>query len=82
MKWAVIGMLNRSPQVPPAIPPMLSASCRVAWLATGIQLGFGSPAPCLEVSRARPNRLRRRSTVIELFSDCITSRMITRSDHR
>ena len=81
MKCAVIGMFIRSPQVPPAIPPTFSASCRAAALAAGIQVGFGSPSPWVEVSLARPNRLFLRRTVIELLSDCMTSRMITRSDH-
>ena len=81
MKCAVIGMFIRSPQVPPGMPPTFSASCRAAWFATGIQVGFGSPSPWVEVSFARPNADFLRSTVIELFSDCITSRMITRSDH-
>ena len=63
------------------MPPTFSASCSAAWFATGIHVGFGSPSPCVEVSFVAPKRLRLRMTVIELFSVCITSRMITRSDH-
>ena len=63
------------------MPSMLSASCRAAALAAGIQVGFGSPTPCSDVSMARPNGPFLRFTVMELFNDCITSRMITRSDH-
>ena len=68
--------------MPPGVPPMLSASRRAAWLATGIQDGLGSPLPWVEVSFRRPSQLRRSRTVIELSSDCITSRMMVRSDQR
>ena len=50
MKWAVSGRLNGSPIDPPAVPPMIRAIRRTASLATGIQVGFGSPWPCRDVS--------------------------------
>ncbi|SLJ64369.1 Uncharacterised protein [Mycobacteroides abscessus subsp. abscessus] len=51
------GMLKISPQLPPAMPPISSATLRVTWLPTGIQVGFGWPWPCFEVI-LRPNRPR------------------------
>ena len=53
-------------------------SSRAASLPAGIQVGFGSPSPCLEVNR-KPNRLRLPDTVSELSTLCITSRMMLRS---
>ena len=47
----------------------------------GNPVGLDSPSPCFDVSR-EPKIDLLRSTVIELFSVCITSRMITRSDQR
>ena len=57
-KCAVSGMLNSSPQVPPATPSIFSAIRRVTSLPTGIQVGLGSPWPCLLVNRRMPS-LRR-----------------------
>ncbi|WP_445270868.1 hypothetical protein, partial [Streptomyces sp. DSM 41634] len=48
-KCAVSGMLNSSPQVPPATPSTFSAIRLVNSFPTGIHVGFGSPWPCLDV---------------------------------
>ena len=42
-KCAVSGMLNSSPQVPPATPSIFSAMRRVTSLPAGIQDGLGRP---------------------------------------
>ena len=54
-RCAVIGMLKTSFQPPAGKPPMRLATRRTASWPIGIQVGFGSPWPCLEVSR-RPKR--------------------------
>ena len=80
MKWAVSGMLNGSPIEPPGKPPMISAIRRTAWLATGIQVGFGSPWPCREDSTRRPNRPALQKTWMELSRLCMTRAITARSD--
>ena len=55
MKWAVSGMLNGSPMLPPGVPPSRRAIRRTTSLATGIQVGFGAPWPWREVIR-QPSR--------------------------
>jgi hypothetical protein len=81
MKCAVSGRLNGSPIDPPALPPITSAILRTAWLATGIQVGFGCPWPCFEVSfHRRVSRFRVEKVVIELSIVCITRATTVRSD--
>ena len=80
MKCAVSGRLKGSPMVPPAVPPISSAIRRAASLPAGIQVGLGSPWPCLDESTHRPARLRRRNVVIELSRLCMTRAMTVRSD--
>ena len=53
MKCAVSGMLNGSPMVPPGRAAHRSAIRRTASLATGIQVGFGSPWPWLRGQEPR-----------------------------
>ncbi len=87
-KCAVIGMLARSPSVPPATPPISSASSWAARWPDGIHVGFGSPWPCLLVSRrwragtGTPSRRGASEVVSELSAACITSAMTVRSLHR
>ena len=77
MKWAVVGMLATASKIEPwARPPILSATMRAERLATGIQVGLGSPWPGSEVSQ--PKRPRR--TRIELSRLCMTRRITERSD--
>ena len=73
-------MLNTSFQPPPAKPPILSAMPRTASWPTGIQVGFGSPWPCFEVSVRRPSSPASVKQVIELSRVCMTSAMIVCSD--
>ena len=68
-------MSTASPQVPPGSPSMISAIRRTVSLAAGIHVGFGVPWPWRETSRPK-----RRRTVIELSSDCMTSAITVRSD--
>src|ERR1700722_11846835 len=62
------------------MPPISRASRRTAWLAAGIQGGFGTPWPCREDNLMRPERLRLGKTVSEMSSVCITSAMMVRCD--
>ncbi len=81
MKCAVSGRLNGSPMEPPGLPPTTSAILRTAWLATGIQVGFGMPWPWRDERCQRPvSRERLENTVIELSIVCMTSAMTVRSD--
>jgi hypothetical protein len=43
MKCAVIGMFAISPMLLSGKPPILDDMRRIVWLATGIQVGFGTP---------------------------------------
>ncbi|SLI08947.1 Uncharacterised protein [Mycobacteroides abscessus subsp. abscessus] len=53
----VMGMSNRALQPAPAMPSILSATRCATSCPAGIQVGFGSPAPCLVVI-VRPNSPR------------------------
>src|SRR5246127_3390246 len=81
-KWAVSGILNSSPQVPPATPSTLAAIRRVTWLPIGIHDGFGSPCPCLLEYQRTPSLPRLVNVVIELSRCCLTSAITVRSLHR
>ena len=81
-KCAVSGMLNSSPQVPPATPSIFSAMRRVTSLPAGIQVGFGSPWPCLLSIMRKPNLVFLVKVVIELSRCCMTSAIMVRSLHR
>ena len=80
MKWAVSGMPNGSPMLPPAVPPRCAAMRRTVSLATGIQVGFGAPWPCFDVMNQVPNGPFLPYVVIELSRVCMTSAMTVRSD--
>ena len=66
----MVGMLNRSSHVPPAIPPSSSASSRTARWAAGIQVGLGSPWPWVDLM-VQPNgpRCARGHTAAETRAD-------------
>ena len=80
MKCAVIGMLNGSPIEPPGVPPMISAILRTAWLATGIQVGFGLAVALARGQVPAPGPGSSVKVVIELSRVCITSAITVRSD--
>src|SRR5262245_1331244 len=63
MKCAVSGMLSSSPHDPPGQPSTFAAALLTTSLAAGIQVGFGLPWPCLDVSFHLPNQLRLGYTV-------------------
>ena len=81
-KCAVSGMLNISPQVPPATPSIFLAIRRVTSLPTGIHVGLGSPWPCLLVSRRVPHLVRLVNVVMELSRFCMTRAIMVRSLQR
>ena len=79
---AVVGMLNSaSMSALWAMPPVRLANHSAAWLAIGMNVGFGRSGSCsvLQPERAERQPLRGRSA-IALSSVCITSRMIVRRD--
>ena len=74
-------MFAISPQVPPARPPMFSAIRLVASFPAGIQVGLGSPWPCLLVTyRNGPRRLTEVSSELSRF--CMTRAITDRWLHR
>ena len=81
-KCAVSGVPMRSPTLLPGKPLISSARALAASEAALICLGLGAPCPWRAVSSPLPVPFGFRYVVRELSSDCMTSPMMVRSDHR
>src|ERR1700756_4347681 len=80
--WAVVGIdIAASMKIACGVPPILFAIHSAHRYAPGILSGLGLFGSCSVVSTALPFGQRRLTfSRIELFSDCITSRIMVRRD--